>query len=105
MLRNRKSFSNSGVPRGREAKGGPGRKKRKNRKQQSGRQSSRIRGAPPVIDTEVDPIEEDPIEEEEPVWQMILHAQGKVRCLAFGKYRCTLYPVFFLQSMRLLGEE
>jgi hypothetical protein len=34
------------------------------------------------------------VEEEEPVAQMILRAQGKVRCLAFGKYRRTLYPVF-----------
>jgi hypothetical protein len=48
-LRNKKTFSNSGVPRGREAKAGvsvPGKKKRKKRKQIV-RESSRINGEQP----------------------------------------------------------
>jgi hypothetical protein len=94
-LRSKKSFSNAGVPCGRDALAGgsvPGRKKWKKRKQQNVRQSSRFRGEPPVDIVDIE--EEDPIEEE-PVAQMILRGQGKIRCLAFGKYRRTLYPGFF----------
>jgi hypothetical protein len=93
-LRNDKSFSNAGVPTGRAAKVGGsvlGRKKRKKRKENV-RQSRRVKGTQPVeiADIEVEPIAEEVIEE--PVAQMILRAQGKIRCLAFGKYRRTLYP-------------
>jgi hypothetical protein len=96
-LRNDKSFSNAGVPTGRAAKVGGsvlGRKKRKKRKENV-RQSRRVKGTQPVeiADIEVEPIAEEVIEE--PVAQMILRAQGKIRCLAFGKYRRTLYPGFF----------
>ncbi len=97
LSRNDKSFSNAGVPTGRAAKVGGsvlGRKKRKKRKEIV-RQSRRVKGTQPVeiADIEVKPIAEEVIEE--PVAQMILRAQGKIRCLAFGKYRRTLYPGFF----------